>query len=134
VRAVHLPPGGCGFYAAVVQVENTRSGLGPEVIRRTFAAFRSLQRVVVVDTDVDLFDAVDVEWAMTTRFDPDTDLVVLPDQEGHILNPVVKIDPDGKGGKITKIGIDAMAPFAGGFPFERVRFQDVDLSRYDIGP
>lgn len=132
VRAVHLPPGGCGFYAAVVQVENTRAGLGPEVIRATFAAFRSLQRVTVVDTDVDLFDAVDVEWATTTRFDPATDLVVLPDQEGHILNPVVKINPDGKGGTITKIGIDAMAPFGGGFAFQRVRFQDVDLTRHDI--
>jgi len=134
VRAVHLPPGGCGFYAAVVQVENTRPGLGPEVIRQTFAAFRSLQRVTVVDTDVDIFDAVDVEWAITTRFDPDTDLVVLPNQEGHILNPVVKLDPDGKGGTITKVGIDAMAPFEGGFAFQRVRFQEVDLSRYDIGP
>lgn len=134
VRAVYLPPGGCGFYAAVVQVENTRPGLGPDVIHQTFAAFRSLQRVVVVDTDVDLFDAVDVEWAMTTRFDPDTDLIVLPNQEGHILNPVVKVNPDGKGGTITKIGFDAMAPFQAGFPFQRVRFQDVDLARYDISP
>lgn len=132
VRAVHLPPGGCGFYAAVVQVENTRPGLGPEVIGRTFAAFKSLQRVTVVDTDVDLFDPVDVEWATTTRFDPGKDLVLLPDQEGHILNPVVTIDPDGKGGRITKIGIDAMAPFKGGFPFQRVQFQPVDLAKYEI--
>ncbi|MCZ7565034.1 MAG: UbiD family decarboxylase [Burkholderiales bacterium] len=83
VRAVFLPPGGCGFYQAVVQVENTRPGLGREVIDATFKAFRSLQRVVVVDTDVDLFDAVDVDWAITTRFDPDTDLVLLPGAEGH---------------------------------------------------
>jgi 2,5-furandicarboxylate decarboxylase 1 len=132
VRAVHLPPGGCGFYAAVVQVENTRPGLGPEVIRGAFAAFRSLQRVTVVDTDVDLFDAVDVEWATTTRFDPGKDLLILPDQEGHILNPVVRVDADGKGGRITKVGIDAMAPFDGGFAFRRVRFADVDLGRHDI--
>jgi len=132
VRAVYLPPGGCGFYAAVVQVENARPGLGPEVIRGTFAAFKSLQRVTVVDTDVDLFDAVDVEWATTTRFDPAKDLIVMPDQEGHILNPVVKINPDGKGGTITKIGIDAMAPHDGGFPFQRVRFQDVNPAQYDI--
>jgi len=132
VRAVHLPPGGCGFYAAVVQVENTRVGLGPDVIRHTFGAFRSLQRVVVVDTDVDLFDAVDVDWAITTRFDPDTDLVLLPNQDGHILNPVVRVNEDGKGGTVTKVGIDAMAPFQGGIKFERVQFQDVDLTRHDI--
>ncbi|MFO1220388.1 MAG: UbiD family decarboxylase [Burkholderiaceae bacterium] len=132
VRAVHLPPGGCGFYAAVVQVENTRPGLGPDVIRRTFAAFKSLQRVTVVDADVNLFDAVDVEWATTTRFDPAKDLVLLPDQEGHILNPMVTLDADGKGGRITKIGIDALAPYQGGFPFQRVQFQDVDLAKYEI--
>lgn len=132
VRAVYLPPGGCGFYAAVVQVENARPDLGPEVIRRTFGAFRSLQRVTVVDTDVDLLDPVDVDWAITTRCDPATDLIVLPDQEGHILNPVVHVNADGTGGTITKLGFDAMRPHGAGFAFERVRFQEVDLARHDI--
>jgi 2,5-furandicarboxylate decarboxylase 1 len=132
VRAVYLPPGGCGFYQAVVQVENTRTGLGHEVIEATFGAFRSLQRVVVVDTDVDLYDPVDVEWAITTRFDPDSDLVILAHQEGHILNPVVHVNADGKGGTVTKIGMDAMAPFQGGEKFERVQFQQVEVANYDI--
>lgn len=131
-RAVYLPPGGCGFYEAVVQVENTRAGVGREVILETFRAFRSLQRVVVIDTDVDIFDPVDVEWAITTRFDPDSDLVMLAHQEGHILNPVVHVNADGKGGTVTKIGMDAMAPFQGGQKFERVRFMEVDLANYDI--
>jgi len=132
VRAVYLPPGGCGFYEAVVQVENTRPGLGRDVIQATFHAFGSLQRVVVIDSDVDIYDPVDVEWAITTRFDPDSDLVILPNQDGHILNPVVHVNPDGKGGTVTKIGIDAMAPYQGGEKFERVRFQEVDLAKYDI--
>jgi 2,5-furandicarboxylate decarboxylase 1 len=36
-----------------------------------FAAFSSsheIKRVVVVDKDVDIFDPVDVEWAIATRF------------------------------------------------------------------
>ena len=133
VKAVHLPAGGCGFYEAVVQVENARPKLGPDVIDATFQAFRSLQRVVVVDTDVDIFDAVDVDWAITTRFDADTDLVVRRGAEGHILNPMVTLDPDGKGGKVTKVGIDAMVPHERrGETFERVKFKDVDLKDYDI--
>jgi len=133
--AVHLPHGGCGFYAAVVQAENARPGIGPDLIRATFDAFRSLQRVVAVDTDVDVFDAVDVDWAITTRFDPDRGLVLLRNQEGHILNPMVTMNADGKGGTVTKVGIDAMVPFAdrGAERFERVRFKDVDLARHDIG-
>lgn len=133
IRGVFLPAGGCGFYEAVVQVENARPGIGRDVIRETFRAFRSLQRVIVVDTDVDIFDPVDVDWAVSTRFNPDVDLVVLPGEEGHILNPMVTMDPDGKGGKVTKIGMDALVPFdQKGEKFERVRFKQVDLGKYDI--
>lgn len=133
VTAVHLPHGGCGFYAAVVQVRDPRPGTARAVIGETFRAFRSLQRVVVVDADVDLFDAVDVDWAITTRFDAGAGLVVLPGEEGHILNPVVSVNPDGKGGTVTKVGIDATVPH-GADParFERVEFKRVDLARYDI--
>ncbi len=133
VRAVFLPPGGCGFYQAVVQVERNRAGLGREVIDATFKAFRSLQRVVVVDSDVNLYDAIDVDWAITTRCNADTDLVILPGQEGHILNPMVTLDADGKGGTVTKVGIDALVP-AGAAPeqFARVKFKQVNLDSYDI--
>ncbi|HJW57283.1 MAG TPA: UbiD family decarboxylase [Burkholderiaceae bacterium] len=133
VVAVYLPHGGCGFYEAVVQVRNTRAGIGKDVLRETFRAFRSLQRVVVVDIDVDLRDAVDVDWAITTRFNPDRDLVLLPDQEGHILNPMVSPNPDGAGGTVTKMGMDALIPY--GAPkerFARVKFREVDLGDYDI--
>lgn len=133
VQAVFLPPGGCGFYQAVVQVANSRPGIGRDVIAETFQSFRSLQRVVVVDTDVNLYDAVDVDWAITTRFDPDSDLVILPGQEGHILNPIVKPDADGKGGRVTKMGMDALVPFAADRSrFARVKFKKVQLSNYDI--
>ena len=133
IKAVFLPPGGCGFYEAVVQVDNTRPGIGQDVIRETFRAFRSLQRVIAVDTDVDIFNPVDVDWALTTRFSADTGLILLRGDEGHILNPMVHINPDGKGGTVTKIGMDAMVPHDRmGEVFERVQFREVDLKRYDI--
>ena len=133
VCAVFLPPGGCGFYQAVVQVRNARPAIAQDVIRETFQAFRSLQRVVVVDTDVNIFDAADVDWAITTRFNADTGLLVLPNEEGHILNPAVKINADGKGGTVTKIGIDALVPYhEDREKFERVEFRRVDLANYDI--
>ena len=131
--AVYLPHGGCGFYEAVVQVRNTRKDIGKDAIRETFRAFRPLQRVVVVDTDVDLRDAVDVDWAITTRFDPDCDLLLLPGEDGHILNPMVKPSADGKGGTVTKMGMDALVPFSAPRKrFERVKFLDIDLARYEI--
>lgn len=132
VTAVFLPPGGCGFYHAVIQVDSPRPGAGREITRDAFAAFKSLQRAVVVDTDVDIYDPVDVEWAITTRFNPDTGLVVMPGEEGHILNPMVAVAPDGSGGTVTKIGMDATVPPHDKARFERVLYQAVDLDDYEI--
>lgn len=132
LKAVYLTPGGCGFYGAVIQLDKDREGLGKEAIEATFKAFGPLQNVVAVDTDVNLYDPIDVNWAITTRFNPDTNLILQPDQPGHILNPMVKINPDGKGGTVTKFGMDATAPFPRTKNFERVQFKDVDLKKFQI--
>lgn len=86
----------------------------------------------MVDGDVDIFDPVDVEWAITTRFNADTGLLVLPNEEGHILNPMVTIAPDGSSGTITKLGMDATIPPGDKQRFERVLYKAVDLDDYDI--
>jgi 2,5-furandicarboxylate decarboxylase 1 len=132
VKAVFLPPGGCGFYQAVVQVESPPPGAAREILRDTFRAFKSLQRAVVVDTDVNIYDPVDVEWAITTRFNVDTGMLVLPHEEGHILNPMVEIAADGSGGTVTKLGMDASVPPGDRERFERVAYKDVDLDDYVI--
>ena len=132
VTAVFLPPGGCGFYQAVVQVDSPAPGTCQEILRDTFAAFRSLQRAVVVDRDVDIFDPVDVEWAITTRFNPDTGMLILPGEEGHILNPMVTMAEDGRSGTVTKVGMDATVPPGDEARFERVLYQPVELRDYDI--
>lgn len=132
LKAVYLTPGGCGFYGAVVQVAKDGPKVGRDAIMETFKAFGPLQRVVAVDDDVNLYDPIDVEWAMTTRFDPDTGLIIMKNQPGHILNPLVKINPDGKGGTVTKTGIDATAPHPKTDKFERVTFKNVNLGDYKI--
>ncbi len=132
LKAVYLTPGGCGFYGAVVQVEKDNEGVGREAIMETFNAFPPLQHVVAVDTDVNLYDPIDVNWAITTRFNPDTNLIILKNQVGHILNPMVQINPDGKGGTVTKMGVDATAPYPMTSRFERVKFKEVDLKKHQI--
>jgi len=67
-----------------------------------------------------------------SRFTADTDLIILKDQRGHILNPMVRIDPDGRGGGVTKMGLDATAPVPRTSRFERVSFKEVDLKKYKI--
>jgi len=126
LKAVYLPPGGCGFYGTVLQLTKTREGVQEEAIQEAFKAFPSLQYVVAVDDDVNIYDPIDVEWAITTRFNAKKGFMMLKDQPGHILNPVVE------NGLVTKVGVDATAPFPRTPAFERVKFKDVDLKDYKI--
>lgn len=131
---VYLDPGGCGFYGAVVKIDKNKKGLGKEVIKKTFEAFRPLKRVIAVDKDVNPYDAIDVDWALTTRFNPDSDLIIMENQWGHVLHPLVEKDEEGKGGTMTKIGFDATAPYPRPDKFERVKFREVDLQDYKLKP
>ncbi len=107
---VAITPGGCSWLHAVVQIEPQ----GPEDARRAIeAAFRghsSLKHVVVVDPDVDLFNAADVEWAVATRFQADRDLYLFPDQPSSSLDPSARQRP-GEKARTAKMGLDATIPW-----------------------
>lgn len=132
VKAVYLSSGGGGYYQAVVQVENDREGVGRDAIIETFNAFNPLQWVVAVDADVDIYNANDVTWAISTRFNADDDLILLKNQFGHWLNPMAKMNDDGKGATITKMGMDATVPFSRKEELVRVAFKDVNLDDYEL--
>jgi UbiD family decarboxylase len=107
---VLITPGGGSWLHAVVQIDPQ----GPDDARRAIeAAFRghtSLKHVVIVDTDVDLHDPADVEWAVATRFQADRDLVVLKDQPSSSLDPSARQVP-GQKARTTKMGLDATIPW-----------------------
>lgn len=126
VKDVVLTYGGCGFYHAVVQVEKNIEGIQRNVILATFASFPPLKQVVVVDSDVNIRDPQDVEWALATRFRPDRDIILIPDARGHELNPVTN---DGIG---CKIGFDATAPYPRPVNFNRFKVREVDIDDYEI--
>lgn len=126
VKGVFLTYGGCGFYHAVVQIEKSREGVQKEAIQSTFSAFPSLRRVTVVDEDVNIYDPLDVEWAIATRHDPEKGVVLIPNARGHELNPMTV---NGVG---TKVGIDATAPYPRPRKFQRVGLQDVNIHNYEI--
>ena len=126
VKGVFLTYGGCGFYHAVVQVEKSREGVQTEAIHAAFEAFPPLRRVTVVDEDVNMYDPLDVEWAIATRHDPEKGVILIPNVKGHELNPMTL---NGIG---TKAGIDATAPYPRPRKFQRVTLQSVNLQEYEI--
>ncbi|MBI4772501.1 MAG: UbiD family decarboxylase [Chloroflexi bacterium] len=126
VQAVYFSHGGCGFYHAIVQLKKSMEGTAKNAILATFAAFPSLKMVVAVDEDVDLTSAEDVEWALATRFRPETGLIQIPAARGHELNPSTD---HGLG---MKLGLDATAPYPRPRAFERVKMAAVDLDTLDV--
>jgi len=107
---VSITPGGCSWLHAVVQI----APRGPEDARRAIeAAFRghtSLKHVVIVDTDVDIYDPAAVEWALATRVQADRDIVILADQPSSSLDPSARQAP-GEKARTAKMGVDATIPW-----------------------
>jgi len=104
VGAVRLTEGGCAWLHGVVSIRKQHQGDGKNAIMAAFGAHTSMKRVVIVDEDINVFDDRDVEWAIATRFQADRGLVVLHDVRGS------SIDPSGRDGFTSKMGIDATKP------------------------
>lgn len=125
LKNVYMTHGG-SHYHIVLQMDPPNNGMAKNAIMAAFAAFSDLQMVTVVNSDVNIYDAEDVERAMVTRCDPARDIVIIPNAFGHELNPVVKNN------MASKMGFDCTYPVPKPAAYTRVAFQNVDLSNYEI--
>ena len=124
VYAVNLSAGGCGWLHAIISVEKQVDGDGKNALLAAFAAHPSLKHVVVVDSDIDVFDLDEVEWAIATRFQASEDLVVIKDVRGSTLDSSANQET----GLTSKMGIDATRPF--GKPKEKFERAKVPVSKH----
>jgi 2,5-furandicarboxylate decarboxylase 1 len=107
---VVLTPGGGSWLHAVVQIRKQSADDGRRAIEAAFKGHGSLKHVLVVDEDIDVYDAVQVEWALATRFQADSDLMVWPDEPGSSLDPSGHHVP-GRKSRTSKMGLDATIPW-----------------------
>lgn len=126
LKRVYLSPGGCGFYGAIIQIDVPRRGMAKNAILSTFAAFPPLNMVIAVNSDIDIQNPDDIFRAMATRCVPDEDVIIIPKCFGHELNPATD---KGFG---AKMGFDCTVSWPVSPEFERVQFQEVDLSKFEI--
>jgi UbiD family decarboxylase len=108
VFAVNLSKGGSGWLHVVISIEKQAEGDGKNALLAAFAAHPSLKHAVVVDSDIDVFDASEVEWAVATRFQASEDLVVMENVRGSTLDP----SSDQERVLTSKVGFDATIPFS----------------------
>jgi 2,5-furandicarboxylate decarboxylase 1 len=93
--------GGAGRLHAVVSLRAPRAGEARKAMFAVWAAVNLIKQVIVVDDDIDPWNAPQVEWAIATRVKPDRDFVIVPAVRADRSEP---LDQDGT---ITKLGIDA---------------------------
>ena len=114
VKNVILTEGGCNYFHAVVQIEKETEEDAKAAIEAAFRAHGSLKHVLVVDSDIDIYDPRDLEFAIATRMRGDEDLVVHSNVRGSTL------DPRSIEGITTKVGVDATARLDRLWKFQRL--------------
>ncbi len=76
----HLPPEGCSYRMAVVQIRKAYPGHARRIMMGVWSHLRQFMYtkfIVVVDEDVDIRDWREVIWALTTRVDPARDTMLV---------------------------------------------------------
>jgi 2,5-furandicarboxylate decarboxylase 1 len=100
---------------AVLSLRKRHESEPRQLLHFLLAGVPFIKHAVVLDDDVDVHDAGDVEWAMATRIQGDEDLIVIPGLRGR------SIDPSKKDGLLTtKVGIDATVPISARNRFKRI--------------
>ena len=109
MTAVNITPGGCCHWHAIVAIKPL-PGDGKNAITAALSV-ADMKHVTVVDHDIDVFDHVDVEWAVATRVQADRDIVIISGARSKPLDP--SLPPPGPYSRVpttAKMGIDATIP------------------------
>jgi len=122
LRAANIEPVAISAVPATNGRQHARVALKrgtPGQARLAIATLFGIQRlklVYIVDEDIDVFDEEDMQWALSTRFRADRDIVV---GEGF---PPFYMDPTaGDLGHVAKLGLDLTAPYDRPFTVESRR-------------
>ena len=128
VKDINVTLGGCGMWHAVVSIKK-QAGEGKNALLAALSVM-DLKHVVVVDDDIDVFNAMDVEWAIATRVQGDKDVIIIPGSRAKPLDPSLAVTPPGVVPTGAKVGIDAT--ISEGIPkerFERIAYAYTDRAK-----
>ena len=106
--AINVTPGGCCHWHIVASIKKA-PGDGKNAIM-ALLSIADIKHVTIVDDDIDVFDPVDVEWAVATRVQADRDVLIVPNARAKPLDPSLPLPILGKIPTTAKMGIDATIP------------------------
>jgi 4-hydroxy-3-polyprenylbenzoate decarboxylase len=107
----YLPPEGCSYRMAVVQMKKSYPGHAKRVMFGVWSFLRQFMYtkfIVIVDEDVNIRDWKEVIWAITTRVDPTRDTMLVDNTPIDYLDFASPVSGLG-----SKMGIDATNKWPG---------------------
>ena len=111
VTDFHLPPEGCSYRMAVVQIRKAYPGHARRIMMGVWSHLRQFmftKFIIVVDEDVDIRDWREVIWALTTRVDPARDTMLVENTPIDYLDFASPVSGLG-----SKMGLDATNKWPG---------------------
>ncbi|HYA31070.1 MAG TPA: UbiD family decarboxylase domain-containing protein, partial [Acidobacteriota bacterium] len=106
--AINVTPGGCCHWHIIASIKKA-PGDGKNAIM-ALLSIADIKHVTIVDDDIDVFDPIDVEWAVATRVQADRDVVIVSNARSKPLDPSLPLPLHGKIPTTAKMGIDATIP------------------------
>jgi 2,5-furandicarboxylate decarboxylase 1 len=111
-------------FGCVIAIEKQNEDQPKNALLAAMAAYTWTKFVVIVDDDVDPFDAADVLWAIETRCTPETGVYLIPRIPSYTREDVRDVHRG-------KVGIDATVPLDKKELFARRRFPGEESIRLE---
>jgi 2,5-furandicarboxylate decarboxylase 1 len=109
-KNVILSPGGCSWLHAHVQIKKKNAYDGMKAAKAAFKGHGSLKHCIVVDDDVDLYDLSDIEWAIATRVQADSNVEIWRGPGSSLDATAEKIEGSDRL-MTSKVAVDATIPW-----------------------
>ncbi len=126
VVAVNWAVADGGIFQAVIAIRKRLETETWNVVSHVLSGNSLVKYCVVVDDDIDVFDAQQVAWAINTRVQPHRDVHIFPTMVGAPLDPSAALP-----NQTSKLGIDATIP-AGEerWRYEKIRVPGADQVKW----
>jgi UbiD family decarboxylase len=123
---VSVNPGGSSWFHVLVKINKKSEDDGKKAIEAAMKGHASGKHFFIVDKDINIYDPLEVEWAMATRFQADKNLYIFQKQKGSSLDP----SADQVTRETAKAGFDLTMRLDRVAKMTRTEFPKFDLEKY----
>ncbi len=100
----------------IISIKKKDEGEARKILYGILSSNPYIKHAIVVDDDIDIYSRREVEWALSTRFQGEDDIVIITKVQGSPIDPSVKDEY-----LTSKVGFDATKPLKNRELFEKIK-------------